>query len=237
MNQLVTTENSNNAIATTGANAFEAFANAVAPKYILGKLLRFSKGDFLAGERQEMIPLGTKFVAGMDLQLVGWVRWDGGKPAEHQMVRVIDGRSPPRRSELGDHDPSKWEADFNGKQRDPWSLTHYLPLIDETGEVFTFSTTSRGGTGALADLARYYGSNLNTHPNDFPVIELQVGTYQHQNAQFGRIKFPTFKRCGWESKITFFKAVGAGDPVVEPEHLDSSDVRVPSDDSSDEIAF
>ena len=34
---------------------FQAFADAVAPQYILGKLLKFSKGDWLAGENSEPV--------------------------------------------------------------------------------------------------------------------------------------------------------------------------------------
>ena len=229
LNQIVTTERSSaNAIATTGINVFEAFANAVAPKHILGRLLKFAKGDYLAGEAGETVPLGTKLVAGIDWQLVGWVRWEASKPVEHRMVRIIDGQPPSRRAELGDHDQTRWEPDLQGQLRDPWCLTHYLPMVDEAQEIFTFSTTSRGGTGALADLARYYAKQFRAHPNEFPVIELQVGAYQHQNPHFGRIKVPDFKRVGWEPKNTFWKAVGADDLVSESEQ--SADPAVFSDD-------
>ena len=125
-----------------GVDPFAAFADSVAPKYILGKLLKFSKGDYLAGEASEIIPVGTKLIVAMDELLLGWVRWEAGKPVEHRMVRVADGMAPVRRSELGDDDESLWEKDDKGQIRDPWQLTQYLPAVDETGEVFTFSTTT-----------------------------------------------------------------------------------------------
>jgi hypothetical protein len=113
-----------------------------------------------------------------------------------------------------------------------------LPLIDETGEIFTFSTTSRGGTNALAELDRRYGSSLYTHPNDFPVVEIQAGTYQHSNPHYGRIKFPMFKAIGWSPKSTFFKAIGgADDSGTDPGQMDTSDERVSADDFSDEVPF
>jgi hypothetical protein len=233
MNQIVSVETPTNAIAITGVNPFEAFADAVAPKYILGKLLKFAKGDYLAGETSEIVPLGTRLVAGMDCQLVGWVRWDAGKPVEHRMVRIVDGKAPQRRADLGDHDQSQWERDSQGQLRDPWCLSHYLPMVDQTQEVFTYATTSRGGTGALADLARYYGKQLRVHPDEFPVIELQVGAYQHQNPQFGRIKFPEFKRVGWEPKNTFWRLIGTDDAAVESEQTERTTEQRSADGFSD----
>ena len=37
------------------ADPFQAFADAVAPQYIVGKLLKFSKGIWLAGENSEPV--------------------------------------------------------------------------------------------------------------------------------------------------------------------------------------
>jgi hypothetical protein len=229
--QLTTTEKlNNNAIAVTGADPFAAFANAVSPKFILGKLLRFTKGDYIAGEHDDTVQLGTKFIAGMDWLLTGWVRWESGKPAEHRMVRVIDGYSPVSRDELGYLDQSTWEKDAANEPRDPWQLTSYLPMVDESNEVFTFSTSSRGGQNAIGDLSRVYSTSRKSeaHADDFPVIELQCGAYQHQNSQFGRIKFPDFKRIGWAPKDTFWKAVGADDMIEQkPEGEDQFSDAIP----------
>jgi hypothetical protein len=40
---------------------------------------------------------------------VGWVKWSGGRPSEHALVRLDDGMAPPRREQLGDHDTDSWE--------------------------------------------------------------------------------------------------------------------------------
>jgi hypothetical protein len=219
MNELVISNN--NAVSTNNAaNPFLSFADAVSPRFVVGKLLRFAKGEYLAGETNEVIPLDTKMVAAVDSLLFGWVRWDNGKPVEHRMAQVAEGFAPPRRAELGFTDQSTWERDPNGNLRDPWALTYYLPMIDENAEAFTFSSTSRGGINAIADLARHYGNNQRIHASEFPVVLLKSDSYQHSNNQFGRIKFPVFKRVGWTAKKTFYEAIGAED-MLAPKELDA----------------
>src|SRR5262245_39409768 len=80
---------------------FESFADEVSPQMICGKLLKFSKGDFLAGEDAELINEGTILTVGIDQMIVGWVRWEDNRPIEHRMVSIALNQFPPRRSELG----------------------------------------------------------------------------------------------------------------------------------------
>jgi hypothetical protein len=220
-NELATSQQT--AVATIGNDPFLAYADAVRPQHIIGRLLKHSKGEYLAGEDSEAIPLGTKMIAAMDLLTIGFVHWSGGKPDEHRMVLVADGVQPPRRAELGDTDPTEWEEkDPTGAPRDPWAMTQYLPMVDETGELFTLSTSSRGGIGALAALARQYARGRAAHPDAFPVIELQIDTYTHSNPAFGRIKVPKFVCVGWEAKSTFFKAAGLDTPTTSEGDFDAA---------------
>src|SRR5262245_60963553 len=94
-----------------GVDPFEAYADAVSPRNIVGTLLKFSKGDYLVGEEGKLVAPGTTFTANLDELLVGWVKWRDGKPVEHIMQRVADGVPPPKRNELGDQDASTWEVD------------------------------------------------------------------------------------------------------------------------------
>jgi hypothetical protein len=231
-NAITTTENKVPAT-TTDVDPFLQYADAVRPQHIIGKLLKHSKGEYLAGEDSEVIPLGTKMVVAMDLLTIGFVHWSNGKPDEHRMTLVADGVPPPRRSELGDTDPAQWEEkDAKGEPRDPWQLTQYLPMVDETQETFTFSTSSRGGIGAIAGLARHYARGRAAHPDAFPVVELQVDAYQHSNSAYGRIKVPKFMVVGWESKSTFFKTAGMESPGAEGDF--GAEV---ADEMSDSIPF
>jgi hypothetical protein len=219
--ELITISETSLPVVTDDGSAFMSFADAVSPRHIVGKLLKFNKGDWIAGESSEIIPNGTRVIVGIDWLLTGWVFWQGSKPVDHRMVYVANGVAPPRRAELGDTDRALWEKDASGELRDPWALTEYLPMVDEQQEVFTFSRSSRGGLNAIADLARHYGRNMKNNLGMFPTASLEVGTYQHTKSQYGRIKFPTFKPTGWELKDTFWRIVGAndliaGEPKAEP---------------------
>jgi hypothetical protein len=233
-NEITTT--GNKLPATTTADPFMAYADAVKPQHILGKLLKHSKGDYTAGEDDESIPAGTKMVAAMDLLTLGYVHWTAGKPDEHRMVLVADGVQPPRRAELGDSDPAQWEKDAKGEPRDSWQLSQYLPMIDQTGELFTFSTSSRGGIGALAALARTYARGRAGHPERFPVVELRVDSYQHSNSAYGKIKVPAFKAVGWEAKGTFWQAAGM-EAAPSPKGGGLGAETVAEDEMSDSIPF
>jgi hypothetical protein len=77
-----------------------------------GKLLKFSKGDYLVGEDNDEVEEGTQYVANMDELMVGWIRWADGKPEDQIMGRVSEGYQPPKRNTLGDDDKTsgKWTS-------------------------------------------------------------------------------------------------------------------------------
>ena len=81
-----------------------------------------ARGDFLAGQSDDEVSPGTKFVANMDEMLAGWIRWEANKPTDHVMGKVSEGYQAPRRNELGDTDKTLWEIDEQGRERDPWQL-------------------------------------------------------------------------------------------------------------------
>ena len=141
-----------------------AYADAISPRHIVGKLLRFSKGDFFAGEESQPIPVGTTLTVAADELLAGWIKWADGKPIAHNMVRVADGKLPPKRSDLGDQDHATWETDDRGEPRDPWQFTNYLPMMDENSELYTFATSSDGGLTVVSDLVRRYGPTSASPP-------------------------------------------------------------------------
>jgi hypothetical protein len=238
MLDIVTLNSKTTALATVGDDdAFAAYANAVAPRNIIGTLLKFSKGDYLAGEEGAPVEAGTLFTANVGELLVGWVRWSASKPTDHLMLRVADNKPLPKRADLGDLDQTAWELDGAGTPRDPWQFTNYLPLLNETGELFTFVTSSRGGIGAIGELCRRYSRHHRRHPDVLPIVALEVDSYQHKVKDYGRIKFPKFTPMGWAPKSKFDEAlIAAGFTVSESE---PTELQPPStaDELSDEVPF
>lgn len=217
MNQV--TRSQGNAVANPNSNYFEAYAEQANRRTIVGKLLKFSKGDWLAGEHNTEVPSGTKFIANMDELLIGWTRWAEGRPTDQIMGRVAEGYAPPRRNDLGDDDKSDWEVDNQGQPRDPWQFGNVLLLQDASGDLYTFTTSSRGGLNAIGELCREFGRQMRQKPDEFPVIEIGTDSYMHPNKSLGRIKVPTLKVTGWKPKSAFVSEEAtteeANDPAAE----------------------
>jgi hypothetical protein len=146
-------------------DVYMAVADAVAPKHVQGSLLKFSKGEWLAGEKQEIVPNGTRVIAAVDQILMGWVFWEDGKPTDHRMVLVSSGEAPARRAELGDLDQSRWEKDASGELRDPWAMTFYVPMWT------TPARCSRSRRRPAAARMPWPISSVTTHGTETPTPE------------------------------------------------------------------
>lgn len=206
MNQLAAANNT--PVANISANPFEDYGNAASQRSIVGEMLKFSKGDFLVGQDNEEMAVGTQLVANMDELSVGWIRWQDNKPTDQIMGRIAAGYQPPKRNTLGDDDKTQWEVDEQGQQRDPWQFSNYLIMKEADGEeLYTFATSSRGGLNAIGELCKSYGKLMRQKPDEFPLVALKVGSYQHSNKSFGRIKFPIFELVGWAPKTAFAEAL------------------------------
>lgn len=215
-----------NQVAVQQDNFFESYGEQASQKTIVGKLLKFSKGDYTAGEKDEDVPVGTQLIANMDELLVGWIRWSGGKPTDQIMGAVTKGYQAPKRNTLGDADESGWDLDDNGKPKDPWSFTNYLVLkVPNSDEMFTFSTSSRGGLSAMGELCKAYGKSMRAKPNDWPIVQLKVDSYIH--ASFGKIKVPVLDIVAWAPKAEFGEEAATSDEVKA---IDSPSI-VPADSS------
>jgi hypothetical protein len=197
------------ALATAETNAFLSYAKAVNQRTIVGDILKFSKGDWTAGQYEEEIDEGSRFVAIMDELLVGWIKWEGGRPVEHEMGKITDGFRPPARKDLGDNDETLWERDDRGDPRDPWVRTNYLILKEEEGDrLFTFAPSSRGGLSAVGLLCDTYGKMIRQNPDQFPVVAIETSSYRHDT--YGKIKVPVLKVVGWTDKASTLAALEAG---------------------------
>lgn len=190
-------------------NFFEQYGEQASSRSsIVGSLLKFSKGDWLLGQDEDEIPVGTRYVVSMDNLMVGWVKWSDNKPVEQIMGRVVEGYAPPRRDTLGDNDKETWEVGTDGKERDPWQFSNQV-LMKPVGKQYdteiaiTFVTSSKGGIGAIGELCKKYGKEMRTREGQCPIVEIGVDSYNHPNKEFGRIKTPVITLVGWEKGSLF----------------------------------
>jgi hypothetical protein len=162
-----------------------------AERVIRGALLKFSDWRWSKGKENEHVEDGTALVA-LDVA-AGWVKWADGKPLEYRMRQP--GRRLPERDELADLDESNWELDRNNEPKDPWQNTRFVYFVDPvSAEAYTYSTSTWGGRGAVADLADQIQRVRYANPGAVPVVELRSAPML---TKFGRKSKPFFKVIGW----------------------------------------
>ena len=159
--------------------------------------LSFKNGEFLYGQSNTELPLGTQLLANMEGLRVGWRRWYNSQLTDDMTEPLIDRPRIPSREQLGDNDPSMWERDRDGRPRDPWVQTNVLDFIDANGDKYIFATSSKGGLGAIAELCEAYSTGRRQHPEATPVVEIGKDFYDH--ATYGKTYFPVFKVVGWRA--------------------------------------
>jgi hypothetical protein len=206
------------------------------PQNMIGKLIKFSKGEFLKGQDGEVIPEGALYTVACDLLLTGFIRWQDGRPAEHKLVRVASGAPLYRRDELGHHDKARWESGADGEPRDPWQAAMYVPVMDADGEIGTFTASSGSAIKSLHRLLRRYATHAARHPGVYPLVKLKKGFWLHSDKAIGKVFYPDFEPAGWIDCAAFAEAlevmgVAINDPPA-PKALPA-----PKDEFADVIPF
>jgi hypothetical protein len=201
----------------------QRYLDDVAPASIVGRMVKFGKeGQFETPDTGEVIGDDVDFIALADQTLVGWIRFNGeGNPPDKCMGLLYDGFVMPARETLGDLDQSKWEIGLDNQPADPWQHQSYLVLQrGDTGELFTFVTSSKTGRRAVGNLLRHYDRMERSHSGAYPIIRLKVGGFNHRDTRVGWVATPTFAVVGRHPK----------DDAAKPD----SSLRA---DMSDEIPF
>lgn len=162
-----------------------------------GDFLKFSKGEWLKGQEDEEVELGTRLAANMGELSIGWIRWEDGKPAERRMGLLSQGHKPELRPELGYTDQAEWETDDEtGQPKDPWNFTNELPLANpDNGEQMTWSAASKGGIGAIGNLCKAYGREYRQRDGQVPIVELGRDSYKHK--KYGKTYVPVATIVDW----------------------------------------
>jgi hypothetical protein len=201
----------------------ERYLDEIAPVTFAGQLVKFSKdGEFVIGESGEKVAPDRSLVALCDETLVGWIKFGAeGEPPIRVQGLHYDGFVMPERESLGDLDQSEWPEGLNGQPADPWQHQICEVLQDrETGEFFTFATSSVSGRRAVGNLLRHYERLRKSHPDTYPVVNLKPGGFNHRDPRVGWVPTPTFAVVGRAQK----------DSAAIPN-------TAPSDDLEDAVPF
>jgi hypothetical protein len=195
-------------------------AEHVGASMIVGKMLKFTDGQWIC-DKTEPMPANANLVAAGVITV--WVRWQEGKPSEHRITQT--GQLHPHRDELPDLDETKWPPGLNDEPADPWRDTRYLRLIDpNTGADYTFVTDSHGGRRAISDLKQQIANVRTAHPGAVPVVQLASTPMK---TKFGQKARPDFKIVGWRGKRDDSRA-GNGNNAQN---------NAQNDDMNDDIPF
>lgn len=137
---------------------------------------------------------GKKLVADVPDLMKGWMRFKDRKPI-YAVVRFADRISPPLREDLSDTDETLWDE----KQGDPWKPVTVLPFFDlETREPFIFTTSTDGGTKAVASLVNaFVAERRERSSKKLPIVELDSDSYVNKGK---RIFTPVLSIIGWTDR-------------------------------------
>jgi hypothetical protein len=203
---------------SSSALAINKYLNEEVPAEMIGKLIRFTKGEYLRGIDAEEVPEGSLFTLACDLTMRGFIYWLDGKPADQRVVRIASGTPLPRREDMGHMDKSVWPSDGKGPVRDPVQPVMYLPMMSQEGELCTFTTGSKGGMDLINRTLRRYATHTRRYPDDYPMIRLAVDSYQHSDRSIGKVFVPDFAPAGYINRAEFMEALEAvGVAVDTPE--------------------
>jgi hypothetical protein len=152
----------------------------------------------------EEVPLGKEFVVIYDQIMVGWIRFlEKGTPPDRRMGRLFGGFMPCPRPDLGDTDRSLWELGLSGAPADPWLSQILLPLqAVDGGELHLFGTTSITGRNAVGRVIDESRKMQRHDPDNYPIIKLALGSFQHRDERVGRVVVPAFPRIGKTAKAS-----------------------------------
>jgi hypothetical protein len=176
----------------------ERYLDEIAPAAIVGRLIKFTKdGTFITADDEATIPETADFVVLADQTLIGWLKFNDEAPPDRVMGLLYDGFILPPRSQLGDLDQSQWSDGLSGLPEDPWKHQIYIVLQHgESGELYTFATSSMTGQRAVGNLLRHYDRMQKTNPGELPVIRLKVGGFNHRDERIGWVHTPVFAVVG-----------------------------------------
>jgi hypothetical protein len=156
-------------------------------------------GKFVRTSDKTELPGGT-YTALIDGMQIGWLKFNGeGEPPTEEVGLIYDGYVMPLRNSLGNLDPGEWAEGLNGEPQDPWLHVNRIPFEHcDSGEIFLFSTTSKTGRRAAANLASAYNRTRRSSSQHLvPIVRLETSSFKHRDARIGHVKVPVFAIEKW----------------------------------------
>jgi hypothetical protein len=180
------------------------------------KILKFKKGEYFIGE--DLIPLGTEFLAHTVGWTKSWIKFVDGEVAERKAYRVALGKKPPVREDLDARNEDEWPEGLDGRPSDPWVYQYLLPLENlKNGEVIIFVTSSFGGKRAVADLCDTFAKHSKKTGCGQPIVKL--ATTDMPTKRYGKVPRPLFEIVGWD------RQEAAGDVNIIPPATSEADFQ------------
>jgi hypothetical protein len=181
----------------------QKYLDDIAPATMVGRQIKSTKECvFATADDGAPVAEDIDFIALCDQTMIGLIRFNGeGNPPDYKMGLLYDGFVMPERETLGDTDVATWELGLDGRPADPWRHFVYLVLQRaDTGELFTYTTSSVTGRRAIGNLLRHYDRMQKTHADTYPVVRLKVGGFSHRDERVGWVEVPVFAVVGRQPK-------------------------------------
>jgi hypothetical protein len=165
-----------------------------------------------------------------------WRKWANNKPILGEDRIRRSGERFPEREELGDLDETKWELSPDKKTpRDPWQNTRFCYFVNpENAQVYTWSTASWTGRGAINGLADQILRMRTARPGALPIVEFESAP--HKNP-YRMTRKPVLKVVGWVGGNGDLTAAAPEIKKIGGPKGGAAAAPVVTDDMDDEVPF
>jgi hypothetical protein len=224
---------SKNAVAAYSGGSNNPWADTADDMGVVsGQFMKFNSnnGDYTFGSEGEEIPSGTRLIVDMNSLARGFICWVEEEVVDEVLVRAIDGK-PPGEDELTDHAPEGGYKKYEDGTEDGWAAQVKIVFRGmETGEDYTFKTTSKSGMRAIGALSQSYGRVFRQHEGEMPIVELSTSSFiPKNNKKVGKKYAPVFKIVDWISEDEAAALADGGgadseDNYKEPEKVEKAEV-------------
>lgn len=200
---------SNNVIpfSTDALASIEQFATDAGGADVM--YLKFTRtGDFVYGVEENVVEDDEQFAVNMASLQRGYICWMEGQVAGEEMRHVTSGQS------VRLHDLPEIQGSDGWREQVSVEMTNL-----ETGDRLLFKSSSKGGLGAIAHLAREFADNAKRGADKIvPVVTCETSSYKHSS--YGKIFVPKFPVVDWLAPADVDAQIAGEDPPfeeVEPE--------------------